>query len=53
MLMPFYLLHHAQSDLAVQGQQYHWDGADRSNIDQIVRDEAERWLQEVNGRVHP
>jgi hypothetical protein len=44
-LMPFYLLHHARCDLVVQGHQHYWDGADRSNIDQLVQDEARRWLQ--------
>jgi hypothetical protein len=44
-LMPFYLLHFARADLATQTYQYYWEGADRSNIDQIVRDEAKRWLE--------
>jgi len=43
-LRPFYLLHFARIDLAVRNCQYYWDGANRSNIDQIVRDEAKRWL---------
>ena len=44
-LLPFYLLHFARSDLATQTDQHYWEGADRSNIDQIVRDEAKRWLE--------
>lgn len=43
-LYPFYLLHHASGDLAHRDFQSYWDGADRSNIDRIVRDQATEWL---------
>lgn len=46
MLMPFYLLCHARLDWAVYEYQHYWAGADRSNIDQVVRDKAQRWLHE-------
>jgi hypothetical protein len=44
-LMKFYLLYCAYNDLKVQDVQFYWEGADRSNIDRIVRDEAQRWLE--------
>jgi hypothetical protein len=43
-LMTFYLLYCACYDLRLQNVQFYWEGADRSNIDAIVREEAERWL---------
>lgn len=49
-LMPFYLLAHARSDLQAQNMQHYWAGADRTNIDAIVREEAQRWLIQY-GRV--
>ena len=45
-LMSFYLLRCARDDLRQQEVQFYWDGANRSNIDAIIRDEARRWLDE-------
>src|SRR5512143_3730067 len=45
-LYQFYLLHYARDDLAVREFQMYWEGANRANIDSIVREEAKRWLQE-------
>jgi len=39
-LMPFYLLHFAQLDLAAHGDQHYWDGANPSNIEAIIDQEA-------------
>jgi len=43
-LYPFYLLHFALWDLEDGEVQWYWDGADRSNIDGIVRKQASEWL---------
>jgi hypothetical protein len=43
-LYPFYLLHFARGDLTHREVPWHWEGADRSNIDRIVRDQASEWL---------
>ena len=43
-LYPFYLLHFARDDLAHRDFQSHWEGADRANIDRIVREQAQEWL---------
>ena len=43
-LMPFYRLRFARSDLSTQTYQHYWQDADRSNIDDIVYQEARRWL---------
>jgi hypothetical protein len=45
-LMCFHLLRYARDDLRVQEVQFYWDGADRSNIDAIIHEEARRWLDE-------
>ena len=45
-LMKFYLLRNARDDLTHRDMQHYWAGADRSNIDGIVRQEAQRWLDE-------
>src|SRR6266513_1488419 len=45
-LMKFYLLRNARDDLTHRDIQHYWAGAGRSNIDGIVREEAQRWLDE-------
>jgi len=45
-LMPFYLLHFARQDLLAGDDQHYWNGADASNIDGIVQNEARAWLAE-------
>jgi len=45
-LMPFYLLHFARQDLLAGEDQHYWNGADASNIDGIVQNEARAWLAE-------
>jgi hypothetical protein len=43
-LYPFYLLHYAYDDLRDEEVQYYWEGADRSNIDSIVKNEFSNWI---------
>jgi hypothetical protein len=43
-LYPFYLLSFAAEDLDVQDVQWYWPGANRENIDQIARAEAEKFI---------
>ena|SRR5438132_809864 len=45
-LMAFYLLHFARQDLLAGEDQHYWSGADASNIDEIVQNEARAWLAE-------
>ncbi|EHQ30080.1 hypothetical protein [Mucilaginibacter paludis] len=40
----FYTLYFAKADLLVSEHQWYWPGADRSNIDAIMKAEFEAWL---------
>jgi len=42
-LHDFYLLFFAKDDLSESNSQYYWEGANRSNIDEIVRDAFNKW----------
>lgn len=44
--MDFYLLYYAKDDLMEDEVQWYWDGANRENIDQIIRDKFRQWLSE-------
>lgn len=44
--MDFYLLYFAKDDLMVDEVQWYWEGANRANIDQIIRDKFKQWLGE-------
>ena len=44
--MDFYLLYFAKDDLMVDEVQWYWEGANRENIDQIIRDKFKQWLSE-------
>lgn len=44
-LLNFYLLSYAKEDLAFSEVQYYWDGADRSNIDEVIVNEFREWLK--------
>jgi hypothetical protein len=46
----FYLLFFAKYDLNYDTVQWYWDGADRSNIDQICIDYFKNWIQENETR---
>jgi len=45
-LMTFYLLHFARQDLQAGEEQHYWNGANSSNIDDIIHTEARAWLAE-------
>jgi hypothetical protein len=49
-LMPFYLLSFAYEDLEEFKVQFYWDGADRENIDSIIKSEFQRWQNEYISR---
>ncbi|GAO43343.1 hypothetical protein [Flavihumibacter petaseus] len=44
--MDFYLLYYAKDDLIVDEVQWYWDGANRQNIDQIIKDHFKKWMKE-------
>jgi hypothetical protein len=43
-LMPFYLLYHAWGDLEQIGENYYFDGADLENIEDVIKNEAQIWV---------
>jgi hypothetical protein len=45
-LYDFYSLYFAKDDLLTSENQWYWDGADRSNIDRIIKEYFENWLLE-------
>lgn len=49
-IQDFYLLHFASIDLQQYESQYYWPGADRSNIELIMRNRTIRFLQEYEDR---
>jgi hypothetical protein len=51
--MDFYLLYYAKADLTTSEVQWYWDGANRENIDQIIKERFQRWLNdfEIEQRV--
>ena len=44
--MDFYLLYFTKDDLMVDEVQWYWEGANRENIDQIIRNKFKQWLSE-------
>lgn len=44
--MDFYLLYYAKDGLTVEEVQWYWDGANRQNIDQIIKDYFRKWMDE-------
>jgi hypothetical protein len=44
--LDFFLLYYAKGDLAIDEVQWYWDGANRENIDQIIRAKFETWIRE-------
>ena len=44
--MNFYLLYYAKDDLRVGEVQWYWDGADKNNIDCIIKEKFREWLNE-------
>jgi hypothetical protein len=43
-LYKFYLLFFAYDDLKEQNEQYYWQGADKSNIEAVVKSEFQTWM---------
>lgn len=52
-LYPFYLLAFAAEDLEHEPVQWYWEGASRSNIDQIIREQARIFVDRHGGPIHP
>lgn len=48
--MDFYLLYFAKDDLNESEIQWCWNGADRTNIDQIIRKVSEDYLDRNNSK---
>lgn len=42
----FYLLHYAAADLEMDEHQFYWPGANRKNIEKIIRDRCLEWIEE-------
>ena len=43
-LIPFYLLYHAWGDLEYNGENYYFEGADLSNIEGVLKEQAQIWI---------
>lgn len=48
--MDFYLLYFAKDDLNESEVQWYWDGADRTNIDRIIEEVFENYLDRNNSK---
>lgn len=49
-LMPFYLLYHGWSELEDIGENYYFEGADLNNIEQVIKEQAQLWIDKfING----
>jgi len=46
--MDFYLLYFAKDDLNESENQWYWDGADRNNIDEIIREKFQEYIDRIN-----
>jgi hypothetical protein len=46
--MDFYLLYFAKDDLNESENQWYWDGADRNNIDEIIRDKFQEYIDKID-----
>ena len=51
--MDFYLLYYAKDDLLVDEVQWYWDGADRQNIDEIIKERFKKWMDEYEQQNSP
>ncbi len=45
-LNDFYLLYFAQEDLKYAEDQYYWPGANRKNMEAIIKDVARNWIEQ-------
>lgn len=46
--MDFYLLYFAKDDLNESENQWYWDGADRNNIDEIIKGKFKEYIDEID-----
>lgn len=46
--MDFYLLYYAKNDLADSENQWFWEGADKQNIDTIIKGEFEKFIDKFD-----
>ncbi|GAB3013906.1 hypothetical protein GCM10027051_16470 [Niabella terrae] len=46
--MSFYLLYFAKDDLNESENQWYWDGADRSNIDKIIYETFQKYMDKID-----
>lgn len=44
--MDFYLLYYAKDELTFDETQWYWEGANRHNMDEIIKDYFIKWLHE-------
>ena len=43
-LMPFYLLYHGWDELEQIGENYYFEGADLDNIEEVIKEQAQIWV---------
>ena len=46
--MDFYLLYFAKDDLNESENQWYWDGADRNNIDKIIKEKFKKYIDRID-----
>ncbi len=46
--MDFYLLYFAKDDLNESENQWYWDGADRNNIDEIIKEKIQNYIDRID-----
>lgn len=46
--MDFYLLYFAKDDLNELENQWYWDGADRNNIDKIIKEKFQEYIDRID-----
>jgi len=46
--MDFYLLYFAKDDLIESENQWYWDGADRNNIDKILKEKFQEYIDRID-----
>lgn len=50
-LMPFYLLYHGWDELEEIGVNYYFEGADLANIEEVIKEQAQIWIEKyVHGK---
>jgi len=46
--MDFYLLYFAKDDLNESENQWYWEGADRSNIDELIKEKFQEYIDRID-----